>query len=555
MKLASLWLHRCLTEHIACILSNEPLPALPSRILDVDAPHSPSKLSLVESSGRHGSYVTLSHVWGQQRVTTTTTANISERKQSILLDSLSQTFRDAVSIARKLDVRYIWIDSLCIIQDDPADWAIEASKMGSYYSNSLFTIAAVSGHDAKAGCFMPYKPQTLAPCAIAIGFPVSEDYPENTSGRLFGFIRPNLSWDPVQQTDGFHRPILWQRAWVLQERLLSPRLLLFSEMQMSWYCRSEEASERVPEGTSRFTDLKHGEKVLRSAILGLTRLVDSPTNTQSAKTVRLLDANIGISSNEDPTDLYNAWYDLVMLYGKCDLSVKSDIFPAISGIAQAIGKATGDEYYAGHWKNDLHRGLLWTAPDSTVSRGHLIEYRAPSWSWASLPATCGFYVRQLIPSGADTSCLRLKETRIRTDTADPFGRVLEGALILEGIMKRAHPRTRNIDGNEEAFAGSKESDKQATLFDLHERKSIGYYYPDNENTRHLPEVWCAPIMTEASYFTKHGPDGKELPLREARCWAMVCLNAEAQTFMRVGLAWVRDWEWFQNCSRLTFTIV
>lgn len=537
------------------MISDEPLPTLPSRVLDVDAPHSPSKLSLVESSGRRGFYVTLSHVWGQQKVIRTTMATINERKQSISFDSLSQTFQDAVSIVRKLDIRFIWIDSLCIVQDDPTDWAIEASKMGSYYSNSLFNIAAVSSHNAKSGCFMSYKPQTITPCAVTIEFPISENYPENTSGRLFGFIRPNLSWDPAQQTDGFHRPILWQRAWVLQERLLSPRLLIFSEMQMSWYCRSGEASERVPEGTSRFTDLKHGEKALRSAILGLAKPVYSLRSTEPGRRVELLDANCSIGLNQDPTDLYNAWYDLVMLYGKCNLSFQSDIFPAISGIAQAIGKATGDEYFAGHWKNDLHRGLIWTAPDSTVSRNCLIEYRAPSWSWASLPATCGFYVRQLIPSDVDTSCLHLKDARMRTDPADPFGRVLEGALVFEGITKKAHPLARKIDGNEEAFADAKESDQQATLFDLHEKVSIGYYYPDNENTRHLSEVWCAPIMTEASYFTKHGPDGKELPLREARCWAMICLNAETQTFMRVGLAWVRNWEWFRNCSGVAFTIV
>src|SRR5579871_1088250 len=192
MKLASVWLHRCLTEHITCMISDEPFPTLPSRVLDVDAPHSPSKLSLVESNGRHGFYVTLSHVWGQQNITRTTTAKLSERKQSILLDSLSQTFQNAITIIRKLDIRYIWIDSLCIVQDDPEDWSIEASKMGSYYSNSLFNIAAVSSHDSKVGCFMPYEPDQITPCAVAIEFPASAGFPENTSGHLFGFIRPNL---------------------------------------------------------------------------------------------------------------------------------------------------------------------------------------------------------------------------------------------------------------------------------------------------------------------------------------------------------------------------
>ncbi|KAF2180132.1 HET-domain-containing protein, partial [Zopfia rhizophila CBS 207.26] len=315
------------------MISTETLPALPSRVLDVDALHSPSKLSLVESCGRHGHYVTLSHVWGQQRIITTTATNIREQMQSIRLETLSQTFKIAISIVRKLNIRYIWIDSLCIIQDDPKDWAVEAAKMGGYYLNSLFNIAAVSAYDGYTGRFMRYMPLKITPCPITVRFSAS-----------------------AQNTDGFQRPTLWQRAWVLQERLLSPRLLLFSEMQMSWLCRTEEASERVPEGTSRFIDLKHSDKAFRSAILGFTSLIN----------------------------LYNSWYDLVMLYGKCSLTVKSDIFPAISGIARAIGRATGDEYYAGHWRNDLHRGLLWTAPDSTASHVDLREHRAPSWSWASL---------------------------------------------------------------------------------------------------------------------------------------------------------------------------
>ncbi|KAF2264371.1 HET-domain-containing protein, partial [Lojkania enalia] len=286
-------------------MSTETLPALPSRVLDVNASESSPKLRLVDAKGKYGHYVTLSHCWGRHRIITTTVGNIREHMRAIPLSSLSQTFRDAISTVRSLNIPYIWIDSLCIIQDDPNDWAFEAAKMGSYYLNSLFNIAAVSASGGSEGCFMEYNLVKITP---------------------YGYIRPKL----------------WQRAWVLQERLLSPRLLLFSDTQMSWLCRTEEASERVPEGTS----------------------------------------NIG--SEEGLTDLYNSWYDLVMLYGKCDLTVKSDIFPAISGIARGIGRATGDEYYAGHWKNDFHRGLLWTAPDSTVSKAELRGYRAPSWSWASI---------------------------------------------------------------------------------------------------------------------------------------------------------------------------
>src|SRR5256885_265990 len=113
MKLASVWLNRCLTQHCFCTVSTATLPPLPSRILDVDAQHSPSRLALIDASGRFGHYMTLSHVWGKERIITTTTANITEHKRCIPFEVLSKTFKDAVSIARHLNIRHLWIDSMC----------------------------------------------------------------------------------------------------------------------------------------------------------------------------------------------------------------------------------------------------------------------------------------------------------------------------------------------------------------------------------------------------------------------------------------------------------
>jgi hypothetical protein len=86
---------------------------------------------------------------------------------------------------------------------------------------------------------------------------------------------------------------------------------------------------------------------------------------------------------EELTQVHNAWYDLVSLYTECELTIASDIFPAISGIASCVASAAQDCYVAGLWTDDIHRGLLWSAPDSTTCKPDLRQYRAPSWSWAS----------------------------------------------------------------------------------------------------------------------------------------------------------------------------
>jgi hypothetical protein len=505
----------------------------------------------MDTEGCFGHYVTLSHVWGKKRIITTTTINKAEHEKCIPFGELSQTFRDAVATVRSLNLRYLWIDSMCILQDDPQDWSSEAAKMGSYYLNSLFTIAAVSAPGGHAGCFMRYEPLTVVPCPISIKFPL-DDTLEFLPGTRTGFVRPGSGWDPVGTTDGFHRPSLWQRAWVLQERLLSPRLLLFSEMEMSWLCRTEEASERVPEGTSKFTNLKHGQKILQSAILGLKTFSKSTIHSTSKGKLGTL-TNHTKGTTQELTDLYDAWYDTIMLYGKCGLTVESDIFPAIAGIAHAVGKSTGDEYYAGHWKQDLHRGLLWTAPDSTLKQHDIRKYRAPSWSWASLPATCTFFVRQMLQSEMRTS-FELKMAQIKSDPADQFGAVYEGKLIVQGVLKIAHPCPIELEEGV-IFAQMRASDSRASLFDLKTHTAIGHYYPDNEDRKLLTEVWCAPITTEASFRKKRSHDGGDVTLREARCWAMICLNSEQQVYMRVGLASVKDDEWFDHCPTVTFTIV
>lgn len=499
-------------------------------------------------------------MWGKAQIITTTTSTLAERIEGIAMESLSNTFRDAVEVTRQMNVRYLWIDSLCIIQNDLVDWEKESAKMGSYYSNALFNIAAVSSSDGSGGLFASHKPPETTPCPITVVFPSKDSIREGK--KIEGFLRASLNWDPVLQVAGFQRPPLWQRAWVLQERLLSNRMLMFSNMQISWKCRQEEASESVPEGSQRHADMSSTDEMLRSVLMGLKKFplkaqvmvqkgVDSEWEEEEEE-----NAAYEYGTQEELIQLYNAWYDLVSLYTKCALTNASDIFPAISGIASCIAVATQDRYIAGLWTRDFHRGLLWSAPDSTNSKPDLRQYRAPSWSWASLGATSNFYVRQISQKGMKVSTKLFAVNGIATHSPDefPFGKAGVGALEVTGILKRAHPV--DTDGGLPEAVLKDIPHRHETLFDLKERKSVGWYFADNVDRKHLSEVWCCPIMTEE----RSPRQGEKLragqtSIVEARGMALLPLDKNGKICMRVGSLWIRDASWFDGCEMESFSII
>jgi hypothetical protein len=206
-ELARTWVQTCSESHKECIPSASTDSKLPTRVLEVISGEGLPCLRLIVSDHRFGRYATLSHVWGRLQIITTNLNTVQDRLEGISPRDLSNTFYHAVVTTRKLGFRYLWIDSLCIIQDSKEDWSHEASLMGQYYQNSAVTIAAVSSKDSDDGFFFERDPLSVTPCPTQMLFPKS-------SQAVDGFLRPSLNWDPVQETTGFQRPPLWQRAWV-----------------------------------------------------------------------------------------------------------------------------------------------------------------------------------------------------------------------------------------------------------------------------------------------------------------------------------------------------
>lgn len=136
------WFCACINSHAACKQYQKALPALPSRVIDVGPSDGPRDPRLLTSNGERGYYFTLSHRWGDYTMTQTTRQKLETRSKLIPLRSFPATFQDAIDVTRKLGVKFLWIDTICIIQDDAADWEREAVNMSQIYRRSMLTIAA-----------------------------------------------------------------------------------------------------------------------------------------------------------------------------------------------------------------------------------------------------------------------------------------------------------------------------------------------------------------------------------------------------------------------------
>lgn len=268
LELARRWREDCLSWHWQCESWREN-HLFPSRVIDVGPPDGSQQPFLhLPAPSDMGLYICLSHRWGGAKVLQTVmgdppgtpngrTGTFSQFLSSIPMEAMPKTFRDAIQVTRALGFRYIWIDSLCIVQDRPSDWEAEAEKMGSYYRNAHLTLVAGSAVSADSGLFFPMECPAV-PCHIGSvslelqncmcqihgaephTFPLFAGEPQIYRGHLASSTRPTCSLD--------------DRAWVLQEEVLSPRSLIFTDEGLYWECTELSANESHPHGSEhRYT--------------------------------------------------------------------------------------------------------------------------------------------------------------------------------------------------------------------------------------------------------------------------------------------------------------
>jgi len=243
--LAKRWMAAC-QKHPNCSsqAATSTSAEMPTRLLDLAAPGLGEDLLLHETvPADKVQYATLSHKWGNNALITTTASNLQQRFTRIYIQSLPLTFRDAIIFSRRMGVRYLWIDSLCIVQDSDDDKGREIPKMASIYGNAVFNIAASAAADATEGLFRERSADLFKPTELPLNFQLADGSRKTCFATLSRLLHSRSSQELRSKLD--------DRGWIFQERALSRRVFSF-EGHMLWFeCREMIASESLPRGASR----------------------------------------------------------------------------------------------------------------------------------------------------------------------------------------------------------------------------------------------------------------------------------------------------------------
>jgi hypothetical protein len=227
LSMAKQWLEDCRANHPGCDQNDKGKVSLPTRLAQVS-----SQLRLVKGSGLpdQTQYIALSHCWGLKPIYTLRQSILHELLESIPMEKLPKGFQDAIEFTRALHVDYIWIDSFCIIQDSETDWLSESTRMKDVYSN-WFVNLAITGFANGQDCMFSKRDASL------LFEPIQKPGGEKD---IFLIDATHL----IKEVD---TAPLNGRAWVLQERLLSPRTIHFGRVQIFWECREIRQSEALPD--------------------------------------------------------------------------------------------------------------------------------------------------------------------------------------------------------------------------------------------------------------------------------------------------------------------
>jgi hypothetical protein len=408
------WLRDCDAGHNDCSCSTDE-SSYPSRLLQVRDEDGTETIRLITTKNlpvRNSRYLALSHCWGssseeERKMKITTKANLTERTTKINLQSLPRLYQDAIQIVRCLGERYLWIDSLCIIQDSDEDWFHESMLMGRIYEHAYCTISADSASGSNSSIFKQRLEKDIASSMLQIeslkkGLPFAELY----------HWRILIEAEPLST-----------RAWAFQERQLSRRIVHYTSHQVLWECVTMNASEIFPEGLPA---VPAKDKVHHTQLVG-------PACHMKLSTVF---ENLARGSNvvESSSELLMLWYWFVEEFCMRNLTMPEDRLPALSGIANSLINMTmtGKAYIAGLWRDDLHHGLLWSASKETSCTHTRLDKSAPSWSWASITGSIVFW----IDCGARGFLLDVLDVSLSPmSVRNPTSRLRSGTLKVRGYLR------------------------------------------------------------------------------------------------------------------------
>ncbi|KAI3581763.1 heterokaryon incompatibility protein-domain-containing protein [Fusarium oxysporum f. sp. albedinis] len=355
------WFATCHDHHEGCrvttaeLISEDYEAILPTRLIDIDR-IAEGVVTLVDTTGTRGSFCALSYCWGSSKQKRTTKTTLSEHQNGIDINELPQVFKDAIRITHEIGLRYLWVDSLCIIQDDEEDWSTEANRMSEVYQNADLVIAAAGAYDPTEGCFLKRKTSAFPPLLIST-IPTTEDFEESKSIWVQEYVPGR----------GPSRGPLQTRGWTLQETILARRSIHFMPSGMYWRCQELKADERI------------GEPVIH-----INDWLSFLTDFSSKKEHRLL------AKHTDD------WLSLLTNFSKRQLSKKEDRLIAIQGLVNVISNMTKLHcgYHKGIFIDRIPEQILWTLRrlyvDEKMDKGETWD-GAPTWSWAHIGGSKTFW--------------------------------------------------------------------------------------------------------------------------------------------------------------------
>jgi hypothetical protein len=517
-------LEDCLKNHAPCREASESKTAfMPARLLEI----SQDTLRLVEGTIVQGPYACLSQCWGKQgkRPLVTTHENLESHERGISLDSLPRVFREAVEISRTLGLTYLWIDSLCIVRDEePTYWQTylqtnscrNSSELYEVFRHSHLTLVATSAHDADDKLFFDRGCSKAAVTPMS-GEPTMVCFRRNDPGNhVYKSWREGVGFThrPHPIIDQAYRPLL-TRAWALQERLLSPRVVHFYHHELTWECYKcatcECADWNFP-GGCYVAEVAEQKKSLFS---------------------------LGGSD-----DIVEAWHFLVERYSALEMTDIKDRLEALSGLAKAFQEKSNDEYMAGLWRSSFVRDLAWRKswgrmpppPRTRISTRRTVEeplWIAPTWSWASCNASVSFVYNiqphEKNPSVVDSHLFPASANS--RGELDILGQLRAGSVLLNGqLIRTKMVDSYTIPSGEDKYGDviPLNSESFATVhFDSFIGDSPRWSYAkehDGEGAASSVQVYCLVL-------------GRTLEPHQ-RGWSVVLLQTDQDRnfYQRIGLA-------------------
>ncbi|KAH7165240.1 heterokaryon incompatibility protein-domain-containing protein [Dactylonectria macrodidyma] len=402
------WMTKCESDHGSFGCGTVRSRALPARLIEIRATIDTARLISVASLGQAPEFVALSYCWGLTGNLQTLSSTLAQMEECIPISALPLTVKQAFEMVIALGFRYLWVDALCIIQDDEVDWQREARKMGAVYSNAALVIAAMASRATQDGLYSKTDDASLTNDIFH-------------SVMLACRTMPRKQWEDFIQKD---LPLLC-RGWGFQERLLARRVIHFTPAELVWECK--------------------GDVWCRCGNINKFHSTGGRINNMSAAFWHCVD-------NPTVDRVRPMWRECVKTFSRRSLTMLHDRGFAVTGVAELLrGSSCADLYISGLWKDALPFDLLWRCDQSTTLQAQ--KQRKPSWSWVSVdcginwpvakdPGTMSISAETYFESGLDgVNCKHVGADETRGDynpiSADQIH--LQAKMVEVNVVRKADP--------------------------------------------------------------------------------------------------------------------